>query len=624
MDKRSILGFVLIGVVLMIWLYWNSGTQQKNLQNNMKKIDSVKIQEQSEQNNIPKDTSSKNNHAKDLTNSITADSLQSDSLRMKFGTLFSPAAIGGKDTAGEKIITVENDKVEMEFSNYGGGLQKYTIKNYQTWDKHPLQLVDWKKGKELHLLFTSKDGKLINTKDLIFKSDYPEWKKIDLKSDSSFKLVYTLMIPGDSSAKISKIYTFNNDLYEFDVTYEFENSNKFIADNKYQVVWESSLNLTEYRSDQEATYSEAFAYMGGELEKIDATKDGEEYKDDFNGNTDYVSSRNKYFGLFIIPKDRKGDGAYISGYHEKLKDNGAKENYSIAIKMDIKNDKVETSTFKILITPLDYSILKSYELDLEKTLRFSLDFIVRPIAQYIILPVFLFLHKIIPSWGLVIIIFALLMKVVLNPLTKTQMNSMKKMSALNPKITAIREKYKADPVKANQQIMKLYKEEKINPAGGCLPMLLQLPILYALFGVFNSTIELRNASFLWIKDLSAPDVIMHLPFKIPLFGIDNISGLALAMGVTMFIQQKMTVTDPKQKAMVFVMPVMLTLLFFSFPAGLNLYYFMFNLFSITQQWWKNKKDPKPKVEVVTGNAISKNNNNNNNSSKKNLPSKVKK
>jgi YidC/Oxa1 family membrane protein insertase len=380
--------------------------------------------------------------------------------------------------------------------------------------------------------------------------------------------------------------------------------------------------MTEFRSDQEAAFAEAFAYMGGELETIDATSIDEEYKGDFNGSTEYVGLRTKYFGVYLIPQDRKGDGAFMSGYHEKLKDEGARENYSIAVKMDIRNDKSEKSTFKILITPLDYNILKSYGIELEKTLRFSLDFMVRPIAQYMILPVFLFLHNMIPSWGLVIIIFALLMKIVLNPLTKTQMKSMKKMSELSPKITSIREKYKDDPVKANQQIMKLYKEEKINPAGGCLPMLLQLPILYALFGVFNSTIELRNASFLWIKDLSAPDVILNLPFKIPIFGIDQVSGLALAMGITMFIQQKMTITDPKQKAMVYIMPVMLTLLFFSFPAGLNLYYFMFNLFSIIQQYWTNKKNPKPAVEVVTGN--NKSSSGKNGILNKNLPAKVKK
>ncbi len=615
MEKRSILGFVLIGVVLMIWLYWNSNNSQKTVQNNRQKMDSVKVQEDK----------NKNLDSSLLKPKITAksDSLQADSLNIKFGSIFSSKAVGSLNSPAEKVIVLENEKVQMEFSNYGGGLKKYTLKNYDTWDKQPLQLVDWKKGKELHLLFTSKDGKLINTKDLIFESNYPEWKKVNLSSDSTFKLTYTLNITPDSTEKISKIYTFYPDLYEFDITYEFSNSSKFIADNKYQVVWESSLNLTEFRSDQEATYAEAFAYMGGELEKLDATKVGEEYKDDFNGNTDYVSLRTKYFGLFIIPKDRKGDGAYLTGYRETLKDNGARENYSIGVKMDIKNDKYDKATFMILLTPLDYNILKSYSLDLEKTLRFSLDFIVRPIAQYVILPVFLLLHKIIPSWGLVIIIFALLMKVVLNPLTKTQMKSMKKMSQLNPKITAIREKYKDDAVKANQQIMKLYKEEKINPAGGCLPMLLQLPILYALFGVFNSTIELRHASFLWIKDLSAPDVIVHLPLKIPIFGIDQISGLALAMGVTMFIQQKMTVTDPKQKAMVYIMPVMLTLLFFSFPAGLNLYYFMFNLFSISQQWYNNKKNPQNKTEVLT---VSKTSSGNNNGKpvKKILPTKVKK
>ncbi|MBK7253412.1 MAG: membrane protein insertase YidC [Ignavibacteria bacterium] len=598
MDKKSLLGFVLIGIVLMIWLYWNSSTQQKMVQQNKNKItDSIKVQEKTlsknpEINSI--DTSNKS------LNNVILDSLKNDSLNIKYGKLFSQKAIENSANPKEKIIILENEKVQMEFSNYGGGLKKYTIKNYETWDNKPLQLVDWKKGKELHLLFTSREGRLINTKDLVFESEYPEWKKVELGSDTTFKLIYTLNITPDGSEKISKTYTFFRDQYEFDVEYEFKNPVKFISDNKYQVVWESSLNMTEFRSDQEVTYEEAFAYMGGELETLDASTENEEFKGDFNGTTDYVSLRTKYFGLFIIPKDRKGDGAYLYGTKELLKDKGARENYSIAVKMEIKNDALEKSSFMILLTPLDYNILKSYEIDLEKTLRFSLDFMVRPIAQYVILPVLFFYAQCYSQLGNSNYAFALIMKIVLNPLTKTQMNSMKKMSQINPKITAIREKHKDDPVKANQQIMKIYKDEKINPAGGCLPMLIQLPILYALFGVFNSTIELRHAGFLWIKDLAAPDVILQLPFKLPIFGIDQISGLALLMGITMFIQQKMTVTDPKQKALVYIMPVMLTLLFFSFPAGLNLYYFMFNVFTILYQWWTNKKNPTPVTEVITG------------------------
>lgn len=180
------------------------------------------------------------------------------------------------------------------------------------------------------------------------------------------------------------------------------------------------------------------------------------------------------------------------------------------------------------------------------------------------------------------------------------MKSMQKMQALQPMMTEIREKYKDDPQKMNQQVMRLYKEYGVNPAGGCLPLLLQLPILYALWSVFSSAIELRQASFFWwITDLSVPDVITKLPFRIPIFNINEISGLALLMGITMFIQQKMSVKDPRQKMMVWMMPILLTLMFNAFPAGLNLYYFVFNLLSIAQQAWINKKhkgEPLRKVE----------------------------
>jgi YidC/Oxa1 family membrane protein insertase len=167
---------------------------------------------------------------------------------------------------------------------------------------------------------------------------------------------------------------------------------------------------------------------------------------------------------------------------------------------------------------------------------------------------------------------------------------MRKMQALQPMMEEIREKYKEDPQKMNSQIMNLYKEYGVNPAGGCLPLFLQFPILIALYNVFRSAIELRQADFVWwIHDLSIPDVIFTLPFTIPMFGVQEVSGLALFMGITTFIQQKMSVKDPRQKAMVWMMPVMMTLLFNSFPAGLNLYYFVFNLLSIGQQMYINKQ-----------------------------------
>ncbi|MGH2574234.1 MAG: YidC/Oxa1 family insertase periplasmic-domain containing protein, partial [Ignavibacteria bacterium] len=410
-----------------------------------------------------------------------------------------------------------------------------------------------------------------------------------------------LNINDSLSSKILKTFTIKNSSYMFDMNIELQNSNFYLSNFEYQLVWENSLKLTEYRSDSEGSHAEAFALMADELEVLDATSPDEVYKSDLTGSTDWVSSRIKYFCVALVSRNPKADGSYIAGKYSNLPDEGFEKNYSIALKKLVKNDKSEKNYFSVYLGPVDYNILRSNNIGLEKTMRFSLDFLVRPIAQYAILPFFLFIHKFISNWGIVIIIFSFVMKIVLTPFTRFQMKSMKKMAELQPKMNAIKEKYKDDPQKQQQLIMKLYREEKINPMGGCLPLLLQMPILYALFGVFNSTIELRQAYFgLWIKDLSIPDVILKLPFKIPLFGISDISGLALLMGITMFIQQKMTIKDPKQMAMVYIMPIMLTLLFTTLPAGLNLYYFVFNLLSIIEQYYTThrKKPTEPVTEVI--------------------------
>jgi YidC/Oxa1 family membrane protein insertase len=584
MDKNSIIGFVLIGLILVVWLYFvnrNSqvGKQQKeqqtqHIQDSLKKT-------------APGDTLHRIEIKTDTTSVKSSE--KKDSL--KHGVFFSRF-----ETGEDKVIIVETDKYYAEFSTKGGSLIKYQIKGFKTWDGLPVELLKFDKGSELNILFTSLDGKTIYAKELYFSSKYSRWDRIKLTGNDEYKIVYELPVSDSLSSKIIKTFTLRNDTYMFDLTVEFLNSNYFLSNFEYQLVWENSLKLTEYRSDLEGSHSEAFASMGGELEIVDATKAGEVFKSDLSGTTDWTASRIKYFCVALIAANPKAAGTYITGTYTALPDQGFEKNYTIALKELVKNDKLERNEFKIYLGPVDYNILKSMNVGLEKIMRFSLDFLVRPIAQYAILPFFLFIHKFISNWGLVIIIFAVAMKIILTPFTRYQMKSMKKMSELQPKMNAIREKHKDDPQKQQQMIMKMYKEEKINPMGGCLPLLLQMPILYALFGVFNSTIELRQAYFgLWIHDLSVPDMIFKLPFKIPLFGISDISGLALLMGITMFIQQKMTVKDPKQKAMVYMMPIMLTLLFTTLPAGLNLYYFIFNLLSIAEQYYKTKIKKSPDV-----------------------------
>jgi len=234
-------------------------------------------------------------------------------------------------------------------------------------------------------------------------------------------------------------------------------------------------------------------------------------------------------------------------------------------------------------------VIKAYGVELERIMRFGLEWIIRPIAVYFMLPIFTFLHDFIPNYGLVIIVFTILIRGLLYPLTHSSMKSMKKMQALQPMMMELKEKYKEDPQRMNREVMKLYKEYGVNPASGCLLLLPQLPILYALYMVFRAAIELRQSAFvLWIDDLSRPDILVHLPFTIPLLGFSALSGLALFMGITMFIQQKMSIKDPRQKMMVWFLPLMMTWIFNSLPSGLNLYYSVFNVLAIAQQVWITK------------------------------------
>ena len=197
------------------------------------------------------------------------------------------------------------------------------------------------------------------------------------------------------------------------------------------------------------------------------------------------------------------------------------------------------------------------------------------------------MHEFIPNYGYVLILFSFAVKLLVYPLTKKSYQSTAAMQKLQPEITALREKLGNNPQKLNQATMKLYKERGVNPLGGCFPMLLQMPLLFALFQVFRTTIELRAEPFVWwIKDLSVPDAVFMLPFSIPLYG-SHVAILPILMVVSMFVQQRMmsggAVQQPQQKTMMYFMTGFFFLVFNGFPSGLNLYYTLFNVLTIAQQ-----------------------------------------
>ncbi|HEX9614345.1 MAG TPA: membrane protein insertase YidC, partial [Bacteroidota bacterium] len=399
-----------------------------------------------------------------------------------------------------------------------------------------------------------------------------------------------LALPASNGGELVKIYRFRNGSYDFDVEVIFSGLSEVIANYKYEMAWESGLRYAERNSVDESSFAAGHLYAAGEHIEIDASSVGEKVQGDHQGKVEWVATNTKYFALALLPRSSETNAAYLSGTRRATADNGVFEEYELIVEMPFKGGREEKSDFTVFLGPADYDMLSSYDVGLENVIYLGWSWIVRPISVYLMLPVFMFLHNFIANWGIILIIFAIIIKVALYPLTKSSMNSMRKMQALQPKMEEIREKYKEEPQKMNAQIMNLYREYGVNPAGGCLPLLLQFPILIALYNVFRSAIELRQANFVWwIEDLSIPDKLFTLPFTIPLFGVQEVSGLALFMGITTFIQQKMTVKDPRQKAMVWMMPVMMTLLFNSFPSGLNLYYFVFNLLSIAQQMYINKQ-----------------------------------
>ena len=584
MDKQTTIAFVLIGAILILWMY-------------------ISAPDPNQQPKKKENTTQTTNQADNKT--VKTDSLSETAVDNKEQTVRQ----NNLPQIPEESIYIETELARFELSNKGANFKKIFLKKFNNWysadkkDKQNLgsyvQLIDYKLGGSYDVSFVSIDGRGINTKDFTFNSDKSPSTYTLSKKDS---LVLNYSVETEPGRVLTKSYTFFADKYEVKSKISFDGYTNSINTNSYDLIWSNGIRSVERNSVDEANYSNSSVYYGDEQVIVDAKSVGEKEVKEFRGKVDWLTVRNKYFAAIIIPDDpKKVDGAYIEGKRSSVGNDGVHETYNSRLTVQYQNQNVESQTFTLYIGPVDYKELESYGKNLVRIVDFGsffgLKFIVRPIAEYILLPMFLFLHSIIPNYGFVLLVFSIIIKIIVYPLTKSSYQSMKKMQALQPMITEIKEKFKDDPQKMNKETMKLYSTYGINPAGGCLPMLLQMPIFVALWGMFQSAIALRQQPFFgWIKDLSQPDVIFNLGYKLPLFGVQEISGLALLMGITTFFQQKMTIKDPKQQAMIYMMPVMLTLLFMSFPSGLNLYYFMFNILSIAQQYYINHKGGK--VELV--------------------------
>ena len=478
--------------------------------------------------------------------------------------------------ASDQEIILENEDLRITLSNRGGAITKTEMKKFNGIEEgEPVQLIvegeSWCEGR-------IEDGDLsIPLSNLLFSAKSVSGRHVIFESEISGNKIITREFSLESSGFLMNLKTRLSGTWE---------------EPLLQFSWHGPINKTErpfkklriwpftmFMRDEDNMFSK-IVYLGqGERKTTDTsgkekvkriyTNDGgQKLEPGKSGGEDYFvgeelewyAVRSKYFMSAAIPdeKMRWQSQAQYSVY-------GSDRWFDFTISKHLSDGNTDLSIF---IGPIQYDILKGYGNNLTESMELSFRFI-RPIS-ILFLWLFKKLHTFISNWGLVIIVFSIIIKIVLYPLSHKSFVSMRKMSSLQPQINELKLKYKNNQQMLHKATMELYKKEGVNPFSGCLPMLLQMPVFFALYPVVGRAFELRQAMFIphWIEDLSRPD-----PFYI----------LPVAMGISMFFQSRTTMKDPNQKAMLYIMPVMMVILFANFSSGLTLYWFLFNVMSFMQQ-----------------------------------------
>jgi len=359
------------------------------------------------------------------------------------------------------------------------------------------------------------------------------------------------------------------------------NEEHFDYTNSLELMWTGGLRPSEKRSNEDVEYGSGIISQVDEIEDVQTNSPDKMIgRTLYNGQTEWVAVRTKYFVSALLA-DHPGSFATLSAESMVFGDREHTPIYNASIGFPLD---VSTISSRLYLGPLDIDHISLTKTTLDATMNWGW-YVIQPISKGI-LWVLKFMHNALHlNYGLVLLLFAFLIRLITGPLTKKSFVSTQKMQKLQPHIKKIQTKYKSDPQRLNRETMALYKKHGVNPLGGCLPMLLQMPLLMALFIVFRSTIEFRGQPFiLWITDLSKPDIVFSLPFSIPVYG-DGVAILPLLMGATLFLTMRMSsaTMDKNQKPVMYFMNGFFILLFNSFPSGLNLYYTTYNLMSFLQQ-----------------------------------------
>ncbi|MFN3969732.1 membrane protein insertase YidC [Flavobacterium sp.] len=570
-DFNSIIGFALIFVIIL-WMMYNNREEEVKNQDKTKTEKAVEAKVKSE---TTKEV------AQTITDTTVADSVKIQKLQSTLGSFAYSATL---PSAKEDFTILENEVLKLKIANKGGYIAEAILKEYKKFDKNSNQLVALIKNNNanFNLQLQTKDNRVLNTKDLFFE---PTLTTIDGNQVLSMKL------KSSANAFLEYKYVLKPKQYMLDFDIRSQGLNTALTTSKTaDLQWD----LKTYSNEKSISYENRYAEIYYEYEegKVDYAGLGKQ-EDETLEKATFIAYKQHFFSSILLSQTPI-DNAKVSStdlVNDDKVDTVFTKQFKSTLPLAYKNGELDYK-MNWYLGPTDYKILNTYDKNIEDIVPLGWG-IFGWINKFIFIPLFGFLGSFM-GLGIAIIIFTILIKIAMAPITFKSFLSQAKMKVLRPEIMEIGEKFKKDPMKKQQETMKLYNKAGVNPMAGCIPALIQIPFMYASFQFFPSAIELRQKGFLWADDLSSFDEIVKLPFYIPVYG-DHISLFPILASIAIFFYMKMTSGDqmmaqPPQdgmpdmgkimKIMIYLSPIMMLLFFNNYGSGLSLYNFISNLITI--------------------------------------------
>ncbi|HMM10906.1 MAG TPA: membrane protein insertase YidC [Bacteroidales bacterium] len=595
MNRDSLIGFVLIAAILIGYSIWMTPSKEE-LERRQYRLDSiaqVKRQQQMQIDSLRMLSEQQQAQQEMPVTRIEDTATAFRQLNDRFGA-FAAAATGQ-----EQLLTVTTDVLSLQFSTKGGFFRQAELNHYKTWDGQPLRLFDTLNHK-FDISFFSRN-RIINTAALYFEpylNGQPVTSSQPLNIADSAVFSMRLYAGDEVGNKIDNqyieyIYRLRNGEYMLKFDILIHGMQDVIAQNTsfLNIDWQADLLQQERSVDQFNGSTIYFKHHNDEVDYLSETKDEEKV---IKTRVKWVSFKQRFFSASLIA-DEAFDNALLK-VHTKDKHHHPRYLRSVEASMDFPYNASgdQTLGFSMYVGPNSFNQMRAYKLDLERQIPLGWGFFLLGwINMYVVIPIFNWLGSYGMNYGIVILILTLIIKIILFPIAYKTYISSARMRVLKPEIDEISAKYpkQEDAMKKQQAIMELYKKAGVNPMAGCVPMLLQLPILIAMFRFFPSSIELRQQAFLWAHDLSSYDSVLDLPFNIPFYG-SHVSLFTLLMTASTIIytylnNQMMGAQSnqmPGMKIMMYIMPIMFLGLFNNYASGLSYYYLLANLITFAQMY----------------------------------------